>query len=119
MRKLIAAAGLALLVWSPAALAKERNLQLLGAPISPKAGQAWRATISVKVDGRLMPGRTPTVRIVSSTGRAISVASRPTTSVGVYRASVVFPSAGTWRVIVVDRETGRAYELRRMRVRTA
>jgi hypothetical protein len=119
MRKLVALAGLALVIWSPAALAKERNLQLLGAPLSPRAGEAWHATISVKVDGRLMPGKTPAVRIVSSVGRAISVSSRPTATVGIYRATVVFPTAGTWRVLVVDRETGRSYEFSRMRIRAS
>jgi hypothetical protein len=119
MLKLAVAAGLALLVSSPAALAKERNLQLLAAPVSPKAGQAWNATISVKVDGRLMPGKTPAVRIVSSAGRMISVASRSTSKVGIYRATVIFPTAGSWRVLVVDRQTGRSYEFGRTRVRAA
>jgi hypothetical protein len=29
----------------------------------------------------------------------------------------MFPAAGLWRVLVVDRETGRSYEFNRMRVR--
>jgi hypothetical protein len=119
MRRLIVTAALVLLVATPAALAKERNLQLLGSPASPKAGQAWNATISVKVDGRLMPGRTPAVRIVSAAGRVISVFSRTTARVGIYRAIVVFPTPGLWRVLVVDRQTGRAYEFKPMRIRLA
>jgi hypothetical protein len=117
MRKLIVIVVLGLLVSGPAALAKERNLTMLGAPTAPKAGQAWNATISVKMDGKLATGRAPTVRIVSPAGRAIDVASRATLRDGIYRASVVFPAAGMWRVIVVDNETGRAYEFARMKVR--
>jgi hypothetical protein len=121
MRKLIVAAVLAALVSAPAALAKERNVQLLGAPATPKAGQAWTATISVKVDGKLVPtpGRAPVVRIISGAGRAIAIAAQSTTKAGLYRARVVFPSAGMWRVLVVDKETGRSYEFGRMRVRAA
>ena len=118
MRKLAAVAAAALLVGSPAALAKDRNLQIVGAPTFPRAGQAWHATISVKVDGRLMPGMTPTVRIIGSTGRVVSVNSFSTAKLGIYRATVVFPAAGTWRVLVVDRQTGRAYEFGRMSVRS-
>ena len=117
MRKLIVLVALAALVTAPAVLAKERNVQMIGAPIAPKAGQAWNATISVQIDGKLQPGKAPIVRIVSAGGRTINVPSRATTEAGIYRARVVFPSAGTWRVIVVDRETGRAYEFNRMKVR--
>jgi hypothetical protein len=117
MRKLIVTVALGLLVSSTAALAKERNVQMLGVPTAPKAGQSWNATISVKMDGKLSPGRAPTVRMVSAAGRAINVPSRATPRAGIYRARVVFPAAGTWRVIVVDNETGRAYEFARMRVR--
>jgi len=119
MRKLIALLALAALVSGPAALAKERNVSVIGAPVSPGAGQAWNATISVKMDGKLAAGKTPVVRIVSAAGRTINVPSHSTTRSGIYRARVVFPAAGTWRVLVVDRETGRAYEFNRMRVRAA
>ena len=42
-----------------------------------------------------------------------------TPAVGIYRARVVFPTAGLWRVLVVDRYSGRAYEFSRVRVRAA
>jgi hypothetical protein len=119
MRKLVALVALAGLAAAPAALAKERNVQMLGAPVAPKAGLAFTATISVKMDGRLAPGRAPVVRLVGAAGRTISIPSRATLRAGIYSARIVFPSAGLWRVIVVDRETGRAYELGRMRVRAA
>ena len=69
------------------------------------------------MDGKLSPGRSPTVRIMSPAGRALNVPSRATAKLGIYRARVVFPSAGMWRVLVIDRQTGRAYEFGRMRVR--
>jgi hypothetical protein len=121
MRKLIAAVGLALLVASPAALAKERNVQLSRTPASPKAGQAWMATISVKVDGRLVPspGKTPVVRLVSVAGKVVNVVSESATKAGIYHARVVFPRAGMWRVLVVDRMTGRSYEFGRVKVGAA
>ena len=118
MRKVIIVLGVAALVSAPAALAKERNLSMIGAPIAPKAGQAWTATIAVKMDGRYAIGKAPAVRIINGTGKALTILSTPTTRAGIYRARVMFPSAGTWRVLVLDRQTGRSYEFRRMTVRT-
>jgi len=117
MRKLIVVLGVAALVSAPAALAKERNVSMIGAPVAPKAGQAWTATIAVKMDGQYTIGKAPAVRIVSRAGRALTVLSSPTPRAGIYRARVMFPAAGTWRVLVVDRETGRSYEFHRMTVR--
>jgi hypothetical protein len=117
MRKLIAFFSIAAVVAVPAALAKERNVQMFGAPVAPRVGQAFNATISVKIDGKLQPGKSPTVRLISALGRTLNVPSRATLRAGIYRARVVIPTAGTWRVIVVDRETGRAYEFARMKVR--
>jgi hypothetical protein len=117
MRKLIVALGIAALVSAPAALAKERNLSMIGAPVSPKAGQAWTATIAVKMDGRYTIGKSPAVRIINRAGKVLTILSTPTAGAGIYRARVMFPTAGTWRVLVVDRETGRSYEFHRMTVR--
>jgi hypothetical protein len=117
MRKIIVIAGIAALGAAPAALAKERNISMIGAPMAPMAGQAWTATIAVKMDGRYTIGKAPAVRIVSRVGTVLTVLSMPTRRAGVYRARLTFPSAGTWRVLVVDRETGRSYEFRRMSVR--
>jgi hypothetical protein len=119
MRKLIVSLGVAALVSAPAALAKERNVAMTAAPVAPKAGQAWTATITVKVDGRLFASRgsTPAVRIIRADGKAITVVSTSTARPGVYRARLMFPTAGMWRVLVVDRSTGRSYEFHRMQVR--
>jgi hypothetical protein len=121
MRKLIVLLALAALVVGPAALAKERNVQMIGAPVAPKAGQAWNLTITVKVDGKVMPsiGKTPTVRLISAAHRIINVRSQSTIKSGIYRARLVFPTAGMWRVLVIDNVTGRSYEFKQMRVRAA
>ena len=115
MRKLIVALVAAALLTAPAALAKERNVSMIGAPAAPKAGQAWTATIAIKMDGRYTPGKAPVVRIISSAGKVLSIASRPSVRAGIYRARVTFPTAGMWRVLVVDRETGRSYEFHKVR----
>jgi hypothetical protein len=116
MRKLIVLLAGAALVSAPAALAKERNVTMVGAPLAPKAGQAWTATIAVKMDGHYAIGKSPAVRLING-AKALTVLSRPTARAGIYRARLMFPTAGMWRVLVVDRETGRSYEFHRMRVR--
>jgi hypothetical protein len=120
MRKLIVLALLTAFRTAPAALAKERNVALAGKPSVAKAGQAWTATVSITRDKSPDAGRAPTIRLINlsiSSGGVVNVTARPTSQVGVYRARVAFPSAGTWRVVVVDRMTGRAYSFGRTRVR--
>ena len=117
MRKLIVALSAVALVAAPAALAKERNVSLTGAPAAAKAGHAWVATISVKMDGHYVIGKAPSVRLINAAGRAITIVSTPTSRTGIYRARLMAPTAGMWRVLVVDRMTGRSYEFRRMLVR--
>jgi hypothetical protein len=117
MRKLIALAALAALVSAPAALAKERNIALMGVPAAPTAGKAFTVTISVTRDKQPAAGKAPIVRLLSSSVSVINITARETEKIGVYRARIVFPRAGMWRVVVIDRMTGRAYPFGRMRVR--
>ena len=121
MHKLIGLAAFAALVIAPAAVAKERNIALAGKPATAKAGKAWTATVSVTIDRQPSTGKAPTIRLlnnsISSAGRVVNVTTNATEMPGVYRARVAFPSAGTWRVVVVDRETGRAYSFGSTRVR--
>jgi uncharacterized protein (DUF2147 family) len=123
MRKLIVFTVLAALVTAPAASAKERNVALAGKPAATTAGKAWRATVSVTRDKQPDAGKAPTIRLinnsVSTAGRVVNITTRATSNVGVYRARVVFPSAGAWRVVVIDTMTGRAYSFGRTSVRTA
>ncbi len=119
MRKLIALAALAALVSVPAALAKERNMALTGVPTAPKAGKAFTVTISATRDRQPAAGKAPTVRLLSSSISVINITARETEQIGVYRARIVFPNAGTWRIVVIDRMTGRAYPFGRVRVRAS
>jgi hypothetical protein len=121
MQKLIAVAVVAAFATAPAALAKERNIALAGKPAVSKAGKAWTATVTVTRDKQPDVGQAPTIRLlnnaISTAARVVNVTTRATELPGVYRARVVFPSAGTWRVVVVDRMTGRAYPFGQTRVR--
>jgi len=121
MRRLIVFTALAALISVPAALAKERNIALAGKPSVATAGQAWTATVSITRDKKLQPGPAPTIRLInmsiSSAGRVVNISARPTSKLGVYRARVAFPSAGTWRVVVIDTMTRRAYSFGRTTVR--
>jgi hypothetical protein len=123
MRKLFVFTVLAALVTAPAASAKERNVALAGKPAATTAGKAWRATVSVTRDKQPDAGKAPTIRLinnsVSTAGRVVNITTRATSNVGVYRARVVFPSAGAWRVVVIDTMTGRAYSFGRTSVRAA
>ena len=121
MRKLVVFAAFAALVAAPAALAKERNLALTGKPSVTTAGKASQVTITVTRDRQPDAGRSPIVRListsaVSTSSRVVNIVARATTKMGVYRARVVFPSAGTWRVTVIDATTGRAYAFGTTRV---
>jgi hypothetical protein len=122
MRKLIAFTALAAVICAPAALAKERNLTLAGKPAATKAGKAWTATVSVKIDNEPQAGKAPMIRLInmsiSTASRVVNITARPTSQLGVYRARVAFPTAGTWRVVVIDRMTGRAYSFGRTAVRS-
>lgn len=121
MQKLIAVAAVAACAAAPAALAKERNVALVGKPSVAKAGKAWTATVTVTRDRQPDAGQSPTIRLlnnsISTASRVVNIATRPTEMAGVYRARVAFPSAGTWRVVVIDRMTDRAYPFGRTRVR--
>jgi len=122
MRRLIVLAAFALLVFVPSAVAKERNLALSGVPSVAKAGKPVSATVTVTRDRQPDAGTAPTIRLISmavSSGGVINVATRPTATIGVYKARLVFPRAGTWRVSVVDQMTGRAYPFGRVKVQAA
>lgn len=119
MKKLSAFLVVAALAAAPAALAKERNLSMTAAPASPKAGQAWMLTIKVTIDAQAVNDDAigPMVRVVNAAGKTRYVHSQATDDAGVFQARIVFARAGTYRVLVVDRYSGRAYPMRPVRVR--
>ena len=121
MHRLIAFAVLAALATAPAALAKERNIALTGKPAATTAGKTWTATVSITRDRLPDAGQAPTIRLlnnsISMPVRVVNIRTTPTELPGVYRARVAFPSAGMWRVVVIDRTTGHAYPFGQTRVR--
>jgi hypothetical protein len=72
-------------------------------PATVGPGDTWNATITVKQHGmRPIPDATPTLTIVGEDGARKQFAAKPTDTVGVYTAAVVFPTAGTWGYEVND-----------------
>ncbi|MGH2943723.1 MAG: hypothetical protein ACRDLN_13215, partial [Solirubrobacteraceae bacterium] len=65
-------------------------------------GDTWNVELEVLQHGRTpLDDVTPTVTIAAG-GDSRTFATRPAGRPGVHRASVTFPSAGTWRYVVDD-----------------
>ena len=65
-------------------------------------GKPWKFDITVLQHGRTpLDGLTPRV-IISSDSKKETFVAEPTGRDGVYRATVVFPTAGTWSYVVLD-----------------
>jgi hypothetical protein len=72
-------------------------------PATVGPGDTWKAQITVKQHGvRPIPDATPTLTITGDDGARKTFAAKPTGTVGVYAASVVFPTAGSWSYEVND-----------------
>ena len=68
-----------------------------------QAGQPWVVTIRVLQHGRTpMPDAKPEVRIRNAAGKLIRFKAKKTSVVGSYRARVVFPAAGLYKLGVYD-----------------
>ncbi len=66
-------------------------------------GKPWIVTIRVLQHGRTpMPDAKPAVRIRNAAGKLFVFKARKTSTVGSYRARVVFPAAGRYRLGVYD-----------------
>ena len=111
---LVVAAASALAFAATAAAGGWATVQLSSTPRGLSAGEPWVVNITVLQHGRTpLDGLRPTLTIRKSLPRINSgvgagrlttrtFAARPTGRTGVYRARVVFPSAGTWRYEVYD-----------------
>lgn len=104
MRRLLIALGvLAMLVLAPAAMAGGwATVGLSSTPAGTQPGDPWTVDLTV-----LQHGRTPLVDVQPTVTIRSGDATRtfdaaPTGKPGVYRASVVFPTAGTWTYEVND-----------------
>lgn len=71
-------------------------------PDGTAAGQTWASEITVLQHGRTpLGGLTPVVTIENVASREqVSFTATESDTTGVYRADVVFPSSGDWRVLV-------------------
>jgi hypothetical protein len=110
----VLAAASALALAGTAAAGGWATVQLSSTPRGLSAGEPWVVDITVLQHGRTpLDGLKPTLTIRKSVPRTTSAvakgrptirtfAARPTGRPGVYRARVVFPSAGTWRYEVYD-----------------
>jgi hypothetical protein len=117
MRKALILAAVGALVCTSTALAGGwATVKLSSSPKNVSAGQPWVVEITVLQHGlatQPLAGLQPTltIRKVSSARTTSSTVKEPlartfrakeTNRVGVYRARVVFPSAGAWRYEVYD-----------------
>ena len=115
MRKsLIIAAVVALICASTALAGNWATVRLSSSPKGVTADEPWVVDITVLQHGlasQPMCCLKPTVTIrrvasVHSTSaigkKLLTFRARPTSRTGVYRARIVFPSAGTWRYEVFD-----------------
>jgi YtkA-like protein len=95
-------AGLAL-----AGVAQAGCMATVGLSSMPKPGQQagtpWVVTIRVLQHGRTpMPDAKPEVRIRNAAGKLFTFKAKRTGTVGSYRARVVFPKAGRYKLGVYD-----------------
>ncbi len=99
---LVVAAGLVL-----PGVARAGCMATVGLSSLPKPGlepgQPWIVTIRVLQHGRTpMANAKPAVRIRNAAGKLFVFKAKPTARVGSYRARVVFPAAGRYRLAVYD-----------------
>jgi hypothetical protein len=92
-----------LLVFAPAAHAGGwATVSLSSTPTGVQPGKTWLVDMTVLQHGRTpLPGLEPVVTIRSGE-RIKDFAAKPTGKPGVYRAEVVFPTAGRWTYEIDD-----------------
>ena len=102
-RMLMLLVPLALLVAAPSAHAGGwATVGLSSTPAGTPPGEPWDVDLTILQHGRTpLEGVTPTVYI-SSEDTTKAFTARPTGKPGVYRARVVFPTAGRWTYAVND-----------------
>ena len=103
MRRLLLAVPLALLVFAPAAFAGGwATVGLSSTPAGSEPGKPWNVNITVLQHGVTpLENVQPAVTITNGDATRTFTA-KPTGKPGVYRASVVFPTAGRWDYQVDD-----------------
>jgi hypothetical protein len=89
---------------APAAAGGWATVQLGEAPPADlRAGAPWDVELIVKAHGITpVDGVTPSIRITNDAGAARTFKATPAGKPGTYRATVTFPSEGTWRTRIFD-----------------
>jgi hypothetical protein len=119
---LVAAAALAAALIAPATTLAGgwATVGLSSLPDGARSGEAWVVDLTVLQHGRTpLEGVEPRVLLTSGIeGTEKEFVARPTEEPGVYRARVVFPSAGSW-TYSVDDDFSQVHELGKVRVAAA
>lgn len=101
---------LVLLAAAPAFGGGWATVGLSSTPAGVLPGKPWNVDITVLQHGRTpLDGITPAVQIHSAGGVIREFAAKPTGKPGVYRATVVFPTAGRWTYNVDDGFMGQSH----------
>jgi hypothetical protein len=104
MRRLLLTLALVALATPASALAGGWATAGLSPPDGVGAGDTWNADVKILQHGRTpLAGVSPTVTIRNvATGNEKTFTAKPTGEIGVYRAKVVFPTAGKYSYKVYD-----------------
>jgi len=104
MRRLLLTVALVALAAPASALAGGWATAGLSPPEGVGAGDTWNADVNILQHGRTpLAGVSPTVTIRNvATGNEKTFTAKPTGEIGVYRAKVVFPTAGKYSYKVYD-----------------
>jgi hypothetical protein len=107
MKKLFVLVATVVGAFAFAGVAQAGCMATVGLSAMPKpglqAGKPWLVTIRVLQHGRTpMSDARPEVRVRNAAGKLFTFKAKPTATVGSYRARVVFPKAGRYKLGVYD-----------------
>ncbi len=103
MKKLLLVLAIAAVAVPAASAGGWATVGLSSLPTGTPPGETWAVDMTVLQHGQTpLEGIAPVLTIVNGDGDARSFTGTPTGKPGVYRADVVFPTAGTWSYQVWD-----------------
>jgi hypothetical protein len=103
MKKLLLVLAVAAVAVPAASAGGWATVGLSSLPTGTPPGKTWAVDMTVLQHGRTpLTGIAPVLTIRNDGGETRSFTGTPTGKLGVYRANVVFPSAGTWSYQVWD-----------------
>ena len=102
MRRVLLALGLLLVFAGTAHAGGWATVSLSSTPTGVQPGTPWAVDLTVLQHGRTPLTDVQPVVTIRSGGRSQDFAAKPTGKPGVYRAEVVFPTAGRWTYEIDD-----------------